>query len=157
MKKETWYEADPALYSDMIQLLGKNKKFEMAEELFLEIGKDGGEPDTRAYTEMIGVYFRAGLVEKAVELYEIMKDSGCPPDKLTLIIMIRNLEKAGEEALATAVKRECVKFVDYPRKFLAEVGRKYVSKLIFCFYYIQHSFHCMSLSHCCLSYLLVPI
>jgi chitinase len=78
----------------MILLLGKNELIEMAEELFSELKKEGLEPNTRAFAEMIGAYMQVGMIEKAMETYESMKASGCAPDRLTFMILIRNLEKA---------------------------------------------------------------
>jgi len=37
---------------------------------------------------------QVGMIEKAMETYESMKASGCAPDRLTFMILIRNLEKA---------------------------------------------------------------
>ncbi|XP_047319162.1 protein THYLAKOID ASSEMBLY 8-like, chloroplastic [Impatiens glandulifera] len=126
VKKEEWYEPDTSLFSNMIMILGKNKQIEMAEKLFREMVREEGlKPDTSVYTEMIGAYLRIGMVTKAMEMYEEMKVSGCPPDKLTLTILIRNLEAFGEEEHLAFVKRECDQYVDLPRKFLEEVDMKF--------------------------------
>lgn len=103
---------------------------QMAEDLFSELKRSGLQPDTRAYTEMIGAYFKVGMIGKAMETYEMMKAEGCEPNQLTFTILIRNLENHGEDALATNVKKECVECMDSPRKFLEEVERKYVSILL---------------------------
>ncbi|KAF8388600.1 hypothetical protein HHK36_027277 [Tetracentron sinense] len=124
-RKESWYQPDLSLYCDMIMMLGKNKLIEAAEELFFELKKEGLRPDTGAFTEMIGAFLQVGMVDKAMETYELMKESGCIPDKLTLTILIRNLEKAGEEERASAVKKDCVEYVDFPEKFLEEIRRNY--------------------------------
>lgn len=125
VRKEVWYQPDLSLYCDMILMLGKNKLIEIAEELFLELQKEGLKPDTRAYTEMIGAFLQVGMADKAMETYNCMKDSGCDPDKLTLTVMIRNLEKAGEEELASAVKKDCASYMDFPDRFLNEVKKKH--------------------------------
>jgi chitinase len=128
VRKEDWYEPDLLIYCDMILLLGKNKLIERAEELFSELKKEGLEPNTRAFAEMIGAYMQVGMIEKA---YESMKASGCAPDRLTFMILIRNLEKAGKEEVAGMVKKECAEYVDSPEKFLEEVEQKYVRNLNF--------------------------
>ncbi|KAL3835087.1 hypothetical protein ACJIZ3_009823 [Penstemon smallii] len=125
VRNELWYVPDLSLYNDMIRILGKNKMIEMAEELFSQLRNEGLEPDTRTYTEMIGAYFRVEMVQKAMETYELMKSSGCIPDELTLTVVIRNLEKAGEKALAESVKKECSEYFDYLKKFLKEVEKTY--------------------------------
>lgn len=143
MRKEEWYRPDLSLYCGMIFSMGKNKLIGFAKELFLELQKEGLEPDTRAYTEMIGAFLQAGMVEKAMETYRLMKESGCEPDKLTLTILIRNLEKAGEEELASSVKKDSVKYVDFPNRFIKEVNKKHVRILILlecCINALFHSF-----------------
>ncbi|ESR56135.1 hypothetical protein CICLE_v10021852mg [Citrus x clementina] len=125
VRKEVWYKPDLSLYSDMILMLGKNKQIATAEELFCEIKKEGLDPDTRVYTEMIGVYLQVGMIDKAMETYETMKASGCTPHKLTFTILIRNLENAGEEELVAAVRRDCIQYVEFPKKFLEEVYQKH--------------------------------
>ncbi|XP_057958004.1 pentatricopeptide repeat-containing protein At1g62350-like isoform X2 [Malania oleifera] len=130
VRKEVWYKPDLYLYCDMIQMLGKNKLIEKAEELFFELKKEGLEPNTRAYTEMIGAFLQVGMVENAMETYGLMKASGCIPDELTLTILIRNLEKARLDDLAASVKKECVDYVDSPEKFLKEVSSKYVRRCL---------------------------
>ncbi|XP_077229270.1 protein THYLAKOID ASSEMBLY 8, chloroplastic-like [Tasmannia lanceolata] len=125
VRKEVWYKPDLSLYCDMIFVLGKNKLIEIVEKLFFELKQEGLKPDTRAYTEMVGAFLQVGMVEKAMEMYRLMKESGCDPDKLTLTILIRNLEKAGEEELASAVKKDCAEYMDFPKRFLDEVSRKH--------------------------------
>lgn len=135
MRKEVWYKPDLSLYCDMILLLGKNKLIEFAEELFYELKKEGLEPDTRAFTEMIGAYMHVGMTEKVMETYELMKASGCTPDKLTFKILIKNLEKEGEEELVAAIKKECAEHIESPEKFLEEVAKKHVRNPFFIFSY----------------------
>ncbi|KAK3017661.1 hypothetical protein RJ639_003278 [Escallonia herrerae] len=125
LRREAWYEPDLSLFSDMICMLGKRKLIGTVEELFSVLLKEGLKPDTRAYTELIGAYLRVNKVEKAVETYEWMKASGCVPDKLTLTILIRNLESMGEEELAATIKGDSAKYLDSPERFLTEVQRKY--------------------------------
>ncbi|KAA8527266.1 hypothetical protein F0562_034637 [Nyssa sinensis] len=144
VRKEVWYEPNLSLFSDMILMVGKNQMIEMAEDIFSELKKEGLEPDTRAYTEMIGAYLQVGMIQKAMKTYDLMKASGCVPDKLTLTILIRNLEKAGEEELAALVKKECAKYVDSPEKFLEEVEKKYVRNPIL---YVSQTFISLCLLH----------
>lgn len=125
IKNEAWYKPDLSLYGDMILMMGKNKLIENAEKLFLEIEKKGVQPDTRAFTEIIGAFLQVGNVDKAMHMYNLMKNSGCNPDKLTFTILIRNLEKVGEEDLSIAVKRDCKQYIDHPEKFLEALDKEY--------------------------------
>ncbi|KAM7266318.1 hypothetical protein ACFE04_004215 [Oxalis oulophora] len=127
VQQEVWYEPDVFLYCDMIQLMGKNQMIEEAEELFLSLEKNGLKPNARAFNEMIGAYFQVGMTEKAMQTYARMKESDCAPDRLTFMILIRNLEKAGEEELVATLKEECFDYVDFPKKFLEEVAQRHVS------------------------------
>ncbi|KAJ9536921.1 hypothetical protein OSB04_029654 [Centaurea solstitialis] len=106
---------------------GKKKLIGGVEKLFSDLIKEGLQPDTRAYTELIGAYLKVDRIDKAMETYELMKASGCIPDELTLTIMIRNLESAGRDELSAIIKNDCAQYLDYPNKFLNEVARKYVS------------------------------
>lgn len=127
VKKETWYVPNLSLYNDMIRMVGKHRMIEMVEQFVVELQNEGLQPDARTYTELIGAYFKVEMVNKAMETYDQMKASGYVPDKLTLTILIRNLEKAGENALSEAIRKECAEYFDYPNKFLEEVERKHVS------------------------------
>ncbi|MED6125454.1 hypothetical protein PIB30_068698 [Stylosanthes scabra] len=82
-------------------------------------------PDTKMYKEMIGAYIQVGMMEKAMEIYCSIKESWCKPDRLTFIILIRNLEKVGDAEMVEALKEECFQFVDYPDKFIQEVEQRY--------------------------------
>ncbi|KAI6696086.1 hypothetical protein NL676_016205 [Syzygium grande] len=71
----------------------------LAEVVFSELLKEGIEPDTRAYAEMLGAYLRADMIEKVMQTYEKMKATGHAPNEFTMMILIRNLEKVGEKDL----------------------------------------------------------
>ncbi|XP_024961440.1 pentatricopeptide repeat-containing protein At1g62350-like isoform X2 [Cynara cardunculus var. scolymus] len=129
MRKEAWYEPAHSLYGDLMLMFGKKKLIGEVEKLFSELIEEGLEPDTRAYTELIGAYLKVDMIEKAMETYELMKASGCIPDELTLTIMIRNLESVGRDDLAVIIKNDCADYLDYPKKFLKEVARKYPKRL----------------------------
>lgn len=113
----------------MILMAGKKKLIAVAQDLFAQLKNEGLEPDTRTYTEMIGAFLQVDMLGEAMNLYTIMKESGCNPDKLTLTILIRNLDKLGRTDLASAVRNDCEEFLDFPEKFLQEVDKTYVSML----------------------------
>lgn len=125
IRKQVEKEPDPSFYSSMILTLGKNNMVELAEQLFFELENRGETLDSRVYTEMIGAYFKADMPDKAMDLYESMKVSGCVPDKLTFAILIKNLEKAGRNESTLEVKQDCDKYLESPAKFLKEIERTY--------------------------------
>ncbi|KAG6419881.1 hypothetical protein SASPL_116393 [Salvia splendens] len=125
VRKETWYVPDLSLYNNMILMVGKRRMIESVEQLVVQLRSEGLQPDARTYTELMGAYLKVEMVSKAMETYDQMKASGYVPDKLTLTILIRNLEKAGENALSEAIRKECAEYFDYPNKFLEEVERKH--------------------------------
>ncbi|KAK7295111.1 hypothetical protein RJT34_18015 [Clitoria ternatea] len=94
------------VYADMIEVLGRNKMREMAEELFGEV-----VPDTRMCSEMIGVYLKLGMTEKAMHIYGSMKEWGCAPDKFTFTILITSLQKTGQQELAEILKQDVNRWV----------------------------------------------
>ncbi|XP_042456514.1 pentatricopeptide repeat-containing protein At1g62350-like isoform X1 [Zingiber officinale] len=126
VRKELWYKPDSVLYGNLIFMLGKNKLIEQCEDLFSEFQNEKLQPDTRVYTEMIGAFLQVNMVEKAMEKYKSMKELGTNPDKLTLTILIRNLEKVGLHDLASNVRKDCADFVEYPEKFLEKVDKNYI-------------------------------
>ena len=111
----------------MIYMAGKNKLIEVAEELFSGMEMEGLQPNSKAYAEIIGAFLQVERVDKAMEIYKSMKDSGCRLDELTFTILIRNLEKPGKHDLASNLKKECEEFLESSEKFLEEVNKKYVS------------------------------
>lgn len=133
MKKEDWYKPDQSLHCDMIYMAGKNKQIEVAEELFSSIRNQQGlrPPDSRAYTEMIGVYLQVDRLDKAMEIYNSMKEerSGCSPNELTFTILMKKLQTSEEHKhLVSDLKEDCQHFLEYPEKFLEQIDTKYVSK-----------------------------
>ncbi|CAI9277433.1 unnamed protein product [Lactuca saligna] len=110
-------------------LLDTFAELQRQQHLDLALKVSGLKPNTRVYTELIGAYLKVEMIEKAMEAYKLMKASGCVPDELTLTIMIRNFESAGEEELASIIKNDCVEYLDSPKKFLKEVARKYPRRL----------------------------
>ncbi|KAK7271999.1 hypothetical protein RJT34_28319 [Clitoria ternatea] len=121
---ELGYERLVQVYADMIEMLGRNKMREMAEELFAEV-----VPDTRMCSEMIGVYLKLGMTEKAMHIYGSMKEWGCAPDKLTFTILITSLQKTGQPELAETLKQDSVHYVDSPHNFLQQFQPKQMTDL----------------------------
>lgn len=107
---------------------------EKAEEVFNQVVDKGLKPDTRLFTEMIGVYLQVGNTEKAMDIYRSMKASGCSPDELTFTILIRNLMKNGEHELAETLKKESLDYVNAPDKFVQKVQQKHVRfQILWCY------------------------
>ncbi|RDX76153.1 Pentatricopeptide repeat-containing protein, partial [Mucuna pruriens] len=113
------------LYADMILILGRNKKSDMAEELFSQVLEKGLKPDTRMCSEMIGAYLQVGMTDKAMEIYGSMTTEwGCSPDKFTFTVLITNLQKTGQQQLAETLKQDCLHYVESPDKFLRQLQQK---------------------------------
>ncbi|KAK7325089.1 hypothetical protein VNO77_29161 [Canavalia gladiata] len=117
-----------AVYADMIFLLGRNRRTEMAEELFSQVLQRGLKPDTRMCSEMIGAYLQVGMTEKAMQIYGSMKEWGCSPDKLTFTILISSLEKIGQLDLAQTLKQDSVNYLDPTDKFRSRNPTKHAKK-----------------------------
>ena len=132
IREELGHDTLLQLYADMILLLGRNKRIDMAEELFSEALEKGLKPDTRLCSEMIGAYLQLGMADKAMQIYASMKeDWACSssPDKFTFTILIRYLQKNGQHELAETLKQDCLHYVDSPDKFLQQLQQKQVRSL----------------------------
>ncbi|WVY99647.1 hypothetical protein V8G54_025717 [Vigna mungo] len=124
IREEVGHDTLLQLYADMILLLGRNKKIDMAEELFSEVLEKGLKPDTRMCGEMIGAYLQVGMTEKAMEIYGSMKKWGCTPDKFIFTVLITNLERNGQQQhqqLVESLKQDCLRYVEFPDKFLQQL------------------------------------
>ncbi|KAK3444193.1 hypothetical protein EUGRSUZ_A00027 [Eucalyptus grandis] len=119
-------EPDTRPYAEMIGAYLRADMIEKAMQTYEKMKAPGIELDTMAYAEMVGVYLRVDMIEKATQMYEKMKAAGRTPNEFTLMILIRNLEKARETDLVEFVKRDCVQYLDSPKKFLEDVNRKFV-------------------------------
>jgi len=112
----------------MIMTMARNKLIDKAEELFSQLKEEGLDPDTRVCTELLGAYTRAGMIEKAMEIYEMMKmQSGCQPNELTFTILLNSLERVEERVLANAVRRDVFEYLDDPTKILNNVANTVVT------------------------------
>ncbi|KAK7393012.1 hypothetical protein VNO78_21462 [Psophocarpus tetragonolobus] len=128
IREELGHDKQLQLYADAIHLLGRNKKIEIAEKMFCQVQEMGLKPDTRVCSEMIGVYLLVDMTDKAMQIYESMKEWGCSPDKFTFTIMIKNLEKTGQQQLVEILKQDCVHYVESPDKFLEQLSTKPAKK-----------------------------
>ncbi|XP_027925920.1 pentatricopeptide repeat-containing protein At1g62350-like [Vigna unguiculata] len=124
IREEVGHDTLLQLYADMILLLGRNMKIDMAEELFSQVSEKGLKPDTRMCGEMIGAYLQAGMTEKAMEIYGSMKEWGCSPDKFIFTVLITNLERNEQQQhqqLVESLKQDCFHYVEFPDKFLQQL------------------------------------
>ncbi|GLJ36821.1 hypothetical protein SUGI_0742840 [Cryptomeria japonica] len=128
VRKELWYKPDLYLYADMVLMLGKNKLIHQVELLFSQMKEEGLEPNTRVCTELLCAYTEAGMTEKAIEIYEMMKQhSGCKPNELTFTILVSSLEKVGEKDVANLIRRDAVEHLNHPKKFLESLIDKQIT------------------------------
>jgi len=124
VRTETWYKPNLSLHADMIMMLGRNKRIEELEAVLLEMQKEGLRPDTRVCTEIIGAFIHVGMVQNAMETFELMKQTECDPDKSTFTILIEGLQSLGEVGLATAVRAQCVQYLDEPLEIFEDVSQE---------------------------------
>ncbi|KAF8412048.1 hypothetical protein HHK36_000001 [Tetracentron sinense] len=93
----------------------ENKMIEAAKELFFEVKKEGLQPDTNAFTEMIGAFLLVGMVDKAMEIYELMKEAGCiPVDKAMEIYEL--MKESGCIPVAAGEDAEHATTTDEPKE-----------------------------------------
>nr|ACN40805.1 unknown [Picea sitchensis] len=124
VRKEMWYRPNLSLHADMIMMLGRNKRIEEVEAVLLELQKEGLRPDTRVCTEIIGAFIHVGMVQNAMETFELMKQTDCHPDKSTFTVLIQGLQRLGEIDLATAVREQSVQYLDEPLEIFEDVSQE---------------------------------
>lgn len=124
VRKEMWYRPNLSLHADMIMMLGRNNRIEGVEAVLLEMQKEGLRPDTRVCTEIIGAFINVGMVQNAMETFELMKQTECHPDKSTFTVLIEGLQRLGEVDLATAVREQSVQYVDEPLEIFEDVPQE---------------------------------
>jgi len=82
--------------------------------------KEGLQPDTKAFTQLLTTFLRVGLPQNAMETYYLMKQSGCKMDEYTFKVLINGLQSLGELDLAVAISREYKQFLDGYMGFLKD-------------------------------------
>lgn len=127
VRKEMWYRPNLSLHADMITMLGRNKRIEEVEAVLLELQKEGLRPDTRVCTEIIGAFIHVGMVQNAMETFELMKQTECHPDKSTFTVLIEGLQRLGEVDLAKAVREQCVQYLVEPLEISEDVSQEVVA------------------------------
>ncbi|XP_031487145.1 uncharacterized protein LOC116255456 isoform X2 [Nymphaea colorata] len=120
-RKEIWYRPEASFYFDMIYMLGRNRLIEKAEYYFLQLQEEGLQPETRIYTEMLAAYMLVDKVDKAMDMYRMMKEAGCRPNELTFTILVRNLQRLGEVAAIKEVENDAVENLEEGEEFLRNV------------------------------------
>lgn len=124
VRKEMWYRPNLSLHADMIMMLGRNKRVEEIESVLLELQKEGLRPDTRVCTEIIGAFINVGMVQNAMDTFELMKQTECHPDKSTFTVLIEGLQRLGEVDLSTSVREQCVQYLDEPLEIFEDVSQE---------------------------------
>eukprot|EP00252_Welwitschia_mirabilis_P021706 TRINITY_DN5642_c0_g1_i1.p1 TRINITY_DN5642_c0_g1~~TRINITY_DN5642_c0_g1_i1.p1 ORF type:complete len:265 (-),score=49.07 TRINITY_DN5642_c0_g1_i1:900-1694(-) len=114
VRKESWYKPDLTLYAGLIETFGRNNLMDKVESCLREMQKEGLQPDSRIFTATIGAFLNMGLVESALQTFQLMKQTECYPDKLTFLVLIKGLEKLGNLELAEAVMKESIQYLQEP-------------------------------------------
>lgn len=84
MKQVKGYKANVRLYSMMIRILAKANQPQRALQLFDEMQTVGIDPDVYVFTALLDAYGRSGMLEKAVSVFQKMKETPpCKPNATT--------------------------------------------------------------------------
>ncbi len=104
-----WAEVQPGFshnsctYHAMIGILGKEKRYEDIEALLKSMQKRDRKVTPEIYIGLARCYGSAGLLEKAIEALNRLKDVGCKPSVAAYNSLIDALAKAGFRQKALAV------------------------------------------------------
>ncbi|XP_059654110.1 protein THYLAKOID ASSEMBLY 8-like, chloroplastic [Cornus florida] len=110
VRKEDWYKPQVSLYADMISVLASNGLFEKVELLFMQLKMESSlEPDTEGFNALLESLMINNFTGMAMECFQLMKTTGCEPDKSSFKIMINGLESEGETGLSAIVRLEAQK------------------------------------------------
>ncbi|KAG0620466.1 hypothetical protein M758_4G218100 [Ceratodon purpureus] len=89
MKQAEGYKANVRLYSTMIRILAKANQPQRALQLFDEMQTVGIDPDVYVFTALLDAYGRSGILEKAVSVFQKMKETpSCKPNATTYSYMM---------------------------------------------------------------------
>ncbi|KAH6768883.1 Pentatricopeptide repeat superfamily protein [Perilla frutescens var. frutescens] len=115
IRKQDWYKSDVYLYKDLIVALARRKKMNDAMDLWQNMMEENLFPDSQTYTEVIRAFLQYGSPADAMNIYEDMKKSPDPPEKLPFWILLKGL--LPHPLLRNQVKHEFKEFFPDQRGF----------------------------------------
>ncbi|PXF42106.1 Pentatricopeptide repeat-containing protein [Gracilariopsis chorda] len=87
---------DVITYSTIIDVLGRNERFDEMKRLFKEMQEDGIKPNLVTYTSMIAAMTRTSRLEEAIRILHDMKLHGVQPNVYTFSSLINGAAKRGD-------------------------------------------------------------
>lgn len=121
IRKEFWYKPQLFIYADLIAALASNELFMEAELIFSYLKKEGNlEPDYEGFNVLFKTLIRYKLAGFVLECYDLMKATGCEPDRMSFRILINGLEQIGETSVSAILRLEAQKYYGESLEFLNE-------------------------------------
>lgn len=121
VRKEYWYKPQVSLYAEMIRVLGSNGLFEQVHLLLSYLKKETGlELETEGFNALLRTLIDFDMTGPAMECFQLMKTSGCEPNKSSFRILIKGLESKGELDISATVKLDAQKYFGESLEFLEE-------------------------------------
>eukprot|EP00252_Welwitschia_mirabilis_P009998 TRINITY_DN2300_c0_g1_i3.p1 TRINITY_DN2300_c0_g1~~TRINITY_DN2300_c0_g1_i3.p1 ORF type:complete len:196 (+),score=37.28 TRINITY_DN2300_c0_g1_i3:166-753(+) len=112
VRKESWYKPDIQLYISIISMLHENNFPESIELLYADLKEEYAEANTKDLTQLIMLFLRIRMPQKAMEIYDLMKHQRCQLEEYTFQVLIKGLRRLNEDELADAVTKDFQQYQD---------------------------------------------
>ncbi|KAF4373945.1 hypothetical protein F8388_007851 [Cannabis sativa] len=111
IRREIWYKPRVSLYGDVIGVLGNNGLINEVELVHSYLKKeDDLQPEIEGFNALLKTLVSLNMAELAMECYNLMKQVGCDPDRITFRILINGLESMGETGSSNILRLDAKKF-----------------------------------------------
>lgn len=91
VRKEIWYRPDMFFFRDMLMMLARNKKVDEANQVWRDLRREEVLFDQHTFGDIIRAFLDNGLPEKAMDIYEEMRQSPDPPISLPFRVILKGL------------------------------------------------------------------
>lgn len=89
-------DPDVITYSTVIDVLGRNERFDEMKRLFKQMQEEGIKPNLVTYTSMIAAMTRTSRLEEAIRILQDMERHGVQPNVYTFSSLINGAAKRGD-------------------------------------------------------------
>nr|GLL17262.1 pentatricopeptide repeat-containing protein At1g62350-like [Ipomoea trifida] len=91
VRKEIWYRPDMFFYRDMLLMLAKNKRVDVAKKVWEDLESEGVLFDQHTFGGLVRAFLDSGLYDEAMHIYDEMRNSTDPPLSLPYRVILKGL------------------------------------------------------------------